>query len=107
VSAYVIFFVEEISDPEQLEQYKQAAHPTLRRAGGVVRIAYGRQQVLEGAPLAGVVMVEFPSYEAAHDWYHSAEYQEVAELRTLAARAQAVIVDGLPAAAPRPEPGGR
>jgi uncharacterized protein (DUF1330 family) len=102
MTAYVIFFVEEISDPGQLEQYKQAAHPTLQRAGGMVTIAYGRQEVLEGPPLAGVVMVEFPSFEAARDWYHSAAYQEVARLRTLAATAHAVIVQGLPHAERRP-----
>ena len=101
MTAYVIFFVEEISDAGQLERYKQAAHPTLRSAGGSVAIAYGRQEVLEGPPLAGVVMVEFPSFEAAQQWYHSAEYQKAAELRLLATRARAVIVEGLPRAPQR------
>ena len=96
MTAYVIFFVEEISDAGQLDQYKQAAHPTLKHAGGSVVIAYGRQELLEGPPLAGVVMVEFPTFEAAQDWYHSAEYQKAAELRMLAARSRAVIVEGLP-----------
>ncbi len=96
MTAYVIFFVDEILDAAQLERYKQAAHPTLQHTGGSITIAYGRQQVLEGPPLAGVVMVEFPSFEAAHDWYHSAEYQKAAALRTLATRARAVIVEGLP-----------
>ena len=108
MTAYVIFFVEEISDASRLEQYKQAAHPTLKRAGGSVAIAYGRQEVLEGAPLAGVVMVQFPTFEAAQNWYHSAEYQKAAELRTLAARSRAVIVEGLPRTPQRaaePHPG--
>jgi len=100
MAAYVIFFVQSITDPAQLEQYKRAAHPTLKSAGGAVRIAYGRQEVLEGAPLAGVVMVEFPTYEAAREWYHSQAYREAAVLRKSAATAHAVLVEALPPSVP-------
>ena len=101
MSAYVIFFVDEISDAGQLKRYQRAAHPTLQRAGGSVTIAYGRQEVIEGPPLAGVVMVEFQTFEAAHDWYHSTDYQQASALRKLAIKARAVIVEGLPGAGSR------
>jgi uncharacterized protein (DUF1330 family) len=93
--AYVIFYVDSIADPLLLERYKHAARPTLRETGGVVTVAYGRHEVLEGAPLAGVVMVEFPTFEAARAWYHSAGYQAAATLRQSAATAHAVLVEGL------------
>ena len=98
MAAYVIFFVESVTDPAQLERYKRAAQPSLKEAGGSVRIAYGRQEVLEGTPLAGVVMVEFPTFDAAHAWYHSRAYREAAALRKAAASAHAVLVEGLPRA---------
>ena len=96
MNGYVIFYVEEISDPDQLEKYKQAAHPTLKAAGGKVVAAYGRQEVVEGESLAGVVMIKFDNYENARDWYRSAAYQEAKELRKFAARTHAIIIEGRP-----------
>ena len=96
MNTYVIFYVEEISDAEQLDKYKKAAHPTLSAAGGKVVAAYGRQEVVEGESLAGVVMIKFDNYEAACEWYHSAAYQEAKELRKFAARTHAVIIEGRP-----------
>lgn len=94
MSAYVIFYVEDISDPDQLKKYQQAAHPVLHAAGGTVKAAYGRQEVVEGGPLKGVVMIEFDNYENARNWYHSDSYQEAAKLREFAAKTHAVIVEG-------------
>jgi uncharacterized protein (DUF1330 family) len=93
MGARVIFFVEDISDPEQLDKYKSAAHPTITAAGGKVTIAYGRQEVVEGAPLKGVVEIDFPTYEAAQSWYHSESYGAAKKLRQGAARTHAVIVE--------------
>ena len=93
--AYIIFYVESITDAAELERYKRAALPTLRKAGGKVTIAYGRHEVLEGALLAGVVMVEFPTYEAASAWYHSDAYHAASALRKAGATAHAVLVQGL------------
>lgn len=96
MKGYVIFYVEEISDPDQLKKYQQAAHPTLRAAGGKVIAAYGRQEIVEGEQLTGVVMIEFDTYAAAQSWYHSVAYQEAKELRKFAARTHSVIVEARP-----------
>jgi uncharacterized protein (DUF1330 family) len=93
MTGHVIFFVEDISDPEQLKKYQKAAHPTIGDFGGKVTIAYGRQEIVEGGELKGVVMVEFPTFEAAQQWYHSTAYQEAAALRKFAARTHTVIVE--------------
>ena len=59
MTAYVIFTVDKIHDPEKLNAYKRAAHPTITEKGGKVSVAYGRTEVLEGELIEGVVMVEF------------------------------------------------
>lgn len=94
MTAYVIYQVDEISDPEQLEKYKQAAHPTLQAAGGKILAAYGRQEVVEGESIVGVVVVEFSTFEAAQNWYHSPAYKQATALRLKAASVRAVIVEG-------------
>jgi len=93
--AYVIFNAESIEDPEPLAEYKQAALPTVIAAGGKVSVAYGRQEVVEGPPLVGVVMIEFPTYEQATTCYHSDAYRQARALREGATTLRAVIVEGL------------
>lgn len=94
--AYVIFSVASIEDHERLGEYKKLAHPTVIAAGGRVAIAYGKQESIEGTPLLGIVMIEFPTYDQASAWYHSDEYQEIAKIRKAATTLQATIVEGLP-----------
>jgi len=44
---------------------------------------HGRQEVLEGPKNEDIIILilEFPSYEAALAWYHSPEYQAASEHR--------------------------
>ena len=60
-----------------------------------VLAAYGRQEVLEGPPVEGIVIVEFPSIEDAKAWYDSPAYREAREHRFRGARYRAIIVEGL------------
>jgi uncharacterized protein (DUF1330 family) len=62
-------------------------------------VVHGRSEALEGAPPAAVVMLEFPTLDAAKGWYESAAYQETLPLRLKAAADwRVVIVEGLPSA---------
>jgi uncharacterized protein (DUF1330 family) len=57
--------------------------------------AYGPQQVLEGDAPEGVVIVEFPTTEAARAWYDGPEYQEVRQHRFKGSKYRAVLVEGV------------
>jgi uncharacterized protein (DUF1330 family) len=95
MKAYVIFYVKSVSDLAGLEEYRRRAGPALQKAGGTFRIRRGRFEVLEGEPILGVVMLEFPSMEQARAWYDSAEYQEPLKLRLASSTSQAVLCEGL------------
>ena len=41
-----------------------------------------------------VVVLEFPSYEAAEKFYDSTDYQPVLDMRLKAGQSKAIIVDG-------------
>ena len=43
------------------------------------RAYYGRQEVLEGAAVEGVVILEFPTFDEAKAWYDSPAYRKVRE----------------------------
>ena len=60
-------------------------------------LAQGPGDVIEGAWPGSVVLMEFPSREAATAWYNSDEYQAILPLRTRNAISDLILIDELPA----------
>jgi uncharacterized protein (DUF1330 family) len=60
-----------------------------------VLAAYGQHEVLEGPPIEGAVIAEFPTAEAAKAWYLSRAYQEAAQHRKKGASYRGFIVAGI------------
>ena len=77
MGAVYLIAVHNVTDREQLEQYKAA----VKIPGGQVIAADDAAVTLEGNALGRVVMVRFPSQEAAMEFYNSEEYQKVLPLR--------------------------
>jgi uncharacterized protein (DUF1330 family) len=94
MAAYMVFTRERTRDAAEMATYMEQAGDTL--AGHPVRVlaAYGRQEVLEGPEAEGVVILEFPSFEAARAWYDSPAYRKVRQHRFLGADYRGVIVEG-------------
>ena len=95
MSAYIIFIRRSTSDQAELDTY--AAMTTAAREGHEIKALhkYGRFETREGEPVEGVVLLEFPTFEAAQAWYDSPKYQEAAQHRFKGSDYQMVIVDGL------------
>jgi len=94
MAAYAVFIRESTRDAAELATYSQKVGRTLAGHPVQVLAAYGRQEVLEGPEVEGVVILEFPSLEAAKAWYDSPAYREVREHRFRGAEYRAVIVEG-------------
>ena len=95
MAAYVIY-QGEVTDPARYEDYKASAAASIARAGGRYLARGGAVEVLEGDPPAGrTVVVEFPTMQAALDWYRSDAYTEARALREGAATARLYVVDGV------------
>lgn len=93
--AYAIFIREGTRDRTELDAYAPKAAASLNGHAMKVLAAYGRQEVLEGPEVEGVVIVQFPDIEAAKSWYDSPAYREAREHRLRGADYRAVIVEGL------------
>ena len=92
--AYVIAEIA-VHDPETYEQYKLVAAASVVAHGGTYKVRGGRVDSLEGDPVAGrVVVLEFPSFEAAQNWYCSEDYRAAVSLRHEAADSRVFIVEG-------------
>jgi uncharacterized protein (DUF1330 family) len=94
MSAYAIVRIIDITDPATFETYKAKAGPTIGAHDGKVIVGGGRKATLEGDDDINVVIIEFPSYEAAEAWYNSPEYAEAMSHRVGAASAQVVLAEG-------------
>ena len=95
MSAYVVMLRERVTDPDELDVYAAAARPA--RAGHPITtvIAYGAITTLEGTPLDGILVNEFPTVEDALAWYNSPAYQAALPHRQAAADYRVLIVQGV------------
>ncbi len=93
--AYVIY-QGEVSDPERYEQYKPLVAASVEAAGGRYVARGGATEALESDPPAGrTVLIEFPTMQAATDWYNGVLYTQARAVRKGAATARVFVVDGV------------
>ena len=96
-NAYVIA---EITVPD-LEAYRASGYMAMAEAaiaahGGRYLVRGGSATLLEGGPEPGrVVVLEFPSRDAALAFYHGAEYGPALKLRQAHSSGRFVLVEGL------------
>jgi uncharacterized protein (DUF1330 family) len=93
--AYVVVNID-VRDPERYAEYVERAPESVARFGGRYIARAGRTDVLEGDWIPKrFVILEFPTYEDAKDWWASEEYADAKALRHATATTQMVVTDGL------------
>lgn len=92
--AYIIVDTE-ILDPAKYEEYKKLTPQAIAKHGGRFLVRGGQSVVLEGDWRPNrVIVVEFPSLEAARNFYTSVEYTAARRARAGAAKMDMIAVDG-------------
>lgn len=84
----------DVTDQEQYKAYVAANAAPLKQYGARFLARGGRFEVPEGTTRARNVIVEFPSFQAALDCWHSPDYQAAIKLRVPASTIDLVIVEG-------------
>lgn len=84
----------DISDPDAYKKYVAANGPVFAKFDAKFLVRAGRSETLEGQSRDRNVVIEFPSYEIALACWRSPEYQEVMKLRTAAASADLLVIEG-------------
>ena len=72
---YLVVCYQEISDPEKLKTYAELAPKAMVPRGANILARDGRVEAFEDGLAERTSLVEFPSFEAALEAYHSPEYQ--------------------------------
>ncbi|MCX7299827.1 MAG: DUF1330 domain-containing protein [Rhodobacterales bacterium] len=84
----------DVTDPEGYKAYVAADREAFRTYGARFLTRGGPMDVLEGAVRSRVVVIEFPSWQAAKDCYHSSEYTAAMALRAGRSIMDLAIVEG-------------
>jgi uncharacterized protein (DUF1330 family) len=93
--AYFIFDAV-VHDLEAMQPYMQQVEATYQPFGGQLLVRGGSLEIIEGqGPQGQLVILQFPSLEAAHAWHASAEYQSILPYRLTAATSHAWLAEGL------------
>jgi uncharacterized protein (DUF1330 family) len=84
----------DIADAERYKLYTTANAKPLAAYGARFLVRAGKFETLEGSSRTRNAVIEFPSYQAALDCWHSPAYQEAAKLRFPISTADLVIIEG-------------
>ena len=95
MSGYIIANVQ-VTNPVQYEEYKKWSTAAMQATGAEVCVRGGKLEVLEGdwSP-ERIVILKFPTFEAAKAFYDTPEYLKAREARAGAAIMRMVVVEGL------------
>jgi uncharacterized protein (DUF1330 family) len=93
--AYLLVQID-VTNQQQFQEYAKLSPGIIAKYGGRYLARAGRTTTLEGpAAKSRVVVVEFPSFERAQQFYQSPEYVAARKLRENAGAAQFVVVEGV------------
>ena len=96
MSAYLIAQIKDIKDNEVYKQYVDKVSPIVEKFGGKFLTRGGEFQTVEGTwEYTRNVLIEFPSYEKAVEWYNSEELKPVKQMRLDNSISNAIIIKGI------------
>ena len=94
MAAYIVFIRERMRHKPDYDVYASKSRATLEGHSFKRLAAYGKFESLEGAPIEGSVILEFPTMDAAKAWYNGPEYSAVRIDRFKGADYRVFIVEG-------------
>ena len=84
----------DIADPERYKAYTIANAKPLATYRARFLVRAGKFENPEGTSRTRNAVIEFPTYQAAVDCWHSPEYQEVLKLRLPVSTADLIVIEG-------------
>ena len=94
MKGYVVCVYKNISSEEKLKEYATKAKAAVEKFEGKFLVRGGRTTSNEGEKSPRTVVIEFPSYEKANNFYNSKEYQEAHSILEGFAERQHQTIEG-------------
>ena len=94
MTGYVIFNIK-ITNPENYKEYIEKVKPVAEKFGAEYIVRGGEFELVEGNwEHPRTIVIKFPSYEKAHEWYNSEEYKPIKKIRLDNALSNGIIIKG-------------
>jgi len=84
----------DVNNEEGYKPYAAANAAIFKKFGGRYVVRGGKFETAEGSARKRNVVIEFPSYQAAHDCYYSPEYQANIQVRQPHSVADIIVIEG-------------
>ena len=95
MSGFVIFNIE-IKKPEEYKENVEKETPIANKFGGEYIVRGGEAEVIEGTwTYPRTIIIKFPSYEKALEWYNSEEYKPIKQIRLDNSVSNGLIIKGV------------
>ena len=95
MTGYVIAQIE-VTNLEKYKEYIAKVSDIVKKYGGEYLVRGGEYKVMEGkSSYSRNVLIKFPTYEKALEWYNSEEYKPVRQIRLDNSVGNFIIVKGV------------
>ena len=95
MSGYVIANIN-VKNPDAYKEYVGKVKPTVEKFGGEYLVRNGEFKVIDGEwKHPRTVVIKFPTYEKAWEWYNSGEYKPIKPIRLANSVANGIIIKGV------------
>ena len=85
-----------VTNSENYKEYVEKVPEVIKKYGGEYLARGGEHQVVEGEDnLPRIVIMKFPSYEKALEWYNSEEYKPIKQIRLDNSEGTNIIIKGV------------
>ena len=94
MTGYAIFNIN-VNNPENYKEYVEKVKPTAEKYGGEYIVRGGEFKIVEGEwSYPRTVVIKFPSFQNALDWYNSDEYKPIKKIRLDNSVSNGIIIKG-------------
>ena len=95
MSGYAIFNIK-VNNAENYKEYVEKVKPTAEKYGGEYIVRGGTSITVEGSwEHPRTVVIKFPTYDKAMEWYNSVEYKPIKQIRLDNAKSNGMIIEGI------------
>ena len=95
MSGFAIFNID-VKKPEEYKEYVEKVKPIAEKFGGDYIIRGGETKIVEGKwNYPRTVVIKFPTFEKALDWYNSEEYKPIKQIRLDNSVSNGIIIKGV------------
>ena len=84
----------DVHDPDTYKNYVAANGAAFSKHGARFLVRGGKYETVKGASRSRNVVIEFPSYEAALECFHSPEYQAALRAQAGSAEVDLIVIEG-------------